>query len=97
MSDKEFLDLEVQVKNLIKLSKQLKESNIHLLKKNKELSIKEQKLSETLTQLQQKILKDSLKISKKRRSNLNGKEYYKSKNFRGRNIKFHAPPKKVIR
>ena len=48
MSDKEFLDLEVQVKNLIKLSKQLKESNIHLLKKNKELSIKEQKLSETL-------------------------------------------------
>ena len=49
MSDKEFLDLEVQVKNLIKLSKQLKESNIHLLKKNKELSIKEQKLSETLS------------------------------------------------
>ena len=49
MSDKEFLDLEVQVKNIIKLSKQLKESNIHLLKKNKELSIKEQKLSETLT------------------------------------------------
>ena len=49
MSDKEFLDLEVQVKNLIKLSIQLKESNIHLLKKNKELSIKEQKLSETLT------------------------------------------------
>ena len=48
MSDKEFLDLEVQVKNLIKLSKKLKESNIHLLKKNKELSIKEQKLSETL-------------------------------------------------
>ena len=39
MSDKEFLDLEVQVKNLIKLSKQLKESNIHLLKKNKELPI----------------------------------------------------------
>ena len=48
MSDKEFLDLEVQVKNLIKLSIQLKESNIHLLKKNKELSIKEHKLSETL-------------------------------------------------
>ena len=48
MSEKEFLDLEIQVKNLIKLSKQLKESNIHLLKKNKELSIKEQKLSETL-------------------------------------------------
>ena len=55
MSDKEFLDLEVQVKNLIKLSKQLKESNIHLLKKNKELSIKEQKLSETLTTSAKKI------------------------------------------
>ena len=55
MSDKEFLDLEVQVKNLIKLSKQLKESNIHLLKKNKELSIKEQKLSQTLTSSSKKI------------------------------------------
>ena len=57
MSDKEFLDLEVQVKNLIKLSKQLKESNIHLLKKNKELSIKEQKLSETLVSSAKKIEK----------------------------------------
>ena len=55
MSDKEFLDLEVQVKNLIKLSKQLKESNIHLLKKIKELSIKEQKLSQTLTSSSKKI------------------------------------------
>ena len=55
MSDKEFLDLEVQVKNLIKLSKQLKESNIYLLKKNKELSIKEQKLSETLVSSAKKI------------------------------------------
>ena len=81
MSDKEFLDLEVQVKNLIKLSKQLKESNIHLLKKNKELSIKEQKLSETLTSSAKKIER-LIKDLKKRRSNLNGKEYYKSKNFR---------------
>ena len=67
MSDKEFLDLEVQVKNLIKLSKQLKESNIHLLKKNKELSIKEQKLSETLNSSAKKIerlIKD-LKIKAK--------------------------------
>ena len=55
MSEKEFLDLEAQVKNLIKLSKQLKESNIHLLKKNKELSIKEQKLSQTLTSSAKKI------------------------------------------
>ena len=67
MSDKEFLDLEVQVKNLIKLSKQLKESNIHLLKKNKELSIKEQRLSETLTSSAKKIerlIKDLKKKTK---------------------------------
>ena len=57
MSDKEFLDLEVQVKSLIKLSQQLKESNVHLLKKNKELSIKEQTLSETLTSSTKKIEK----------------------------------------
>ena len=81
MSDKEFLDLEVQVKNLIKLSKQLKESNIHLLKKNKELSIKEQKISQTLTSSAKKIER-LIKDLKKRWSNLNGKEYYKSKNFR---------------
>ena len=55
MSDKEFLDLEVQVKSLIKLSQQLKESNVHLLKKNKELSIKEQKLSETLISSSKRI------------------------------------------
>ena len=55
MSDKEFLDLEVQVQNLIKLSKQLKESNLYLLKKNKELSIKEQKLSETLASSTKKV------------------------------------------
>lgn len=57
MSDKEFLDLEVQVKSLIKLSQQLKESNVHLLKKNKELSIKEQKLSEALISSAKKIEK----------------------------------------
>ena len=67
MSDKEFLNLEVQVKNLIKLSKQLKESNIHLLKKNKELSIKEQKLSETLTSSAkniERLIKDLKKKTK---------------------------------
>ena len=67
MSDKEFLDLEVQVKNLIKLSKQLKESNIHLLKKNKELSIKEQKLSETLASSAksiERLIKDLKKKTK---------------------------------
>ena len=66
MSDKEFLDLEVQVKNLIKLSIQLKESNIHLLKKNKELSIKEQKLSETLASSAKKI--ESLIIDLKKKT-----------------------------
>ena len=67
MSDKDFLDLEVQVKNLIKLSKQLKESNIHLLKKNKELSIKEQKLSETLASSAkniERLIKDLKKKTK---------------------------------
>ena len=64
MSEKEFLDLEAQVKNLIKLSKQLKESNIHLLKKNKELSIKEQKLSETLASSAKKIEKLSKDLKK---------------------------------
>ena len=67
MSDKEYLDLEVQVKNLIKLSKKLKESNMHLLKKNTELSIKEQKLSETLTLSAEKIerlIKDLKKKTK---------------------------------
>ena len=64
MSDKEFLDLEAQVKSLIKLSQQLKESNVHLLKKNKELSIKEQKLSETLISSAKKIEK-LIKVLKK--------------------------------
>ena len=67
MSDKEFLDLEVQVKNLIKLSKQLKESNIHLLKKNKELSIKEQKLSETLASSAKSIERLIKDLKKKRK------------------------------
>ena len=48
MIDKEFLDLEIQVKSLIKLSQQLKEANMNLLKKNSELTIREQKLSEIL-------------------------------------------------
>lgn len=57
MSDKEFLDLEIQVKNLIKLSQQLRESNMHLLKKNTELAIREQKLSETLDSSAKRIKK----------------------------------------
>ena len=57
MSDKEFLDLEIQVKSLIKLSLQLKEANMHLLKKNSELTIREQKLSETLKSSAKRIEK----------------------------------------
>ena len=57
MSDKEFLDLEIQVKSLIKLSQQLKEANMHLLKKNRELTIREQKLSETLKSSAKRIEK----------------------------------------
>ncbi len=57
MPDKEFLDLEIQVKNLIKLSQQLKEVNMHLLKKNSELTIREQKLSETLKSSSKRIEK----------------------------------------
>ena len=57
MTDKEFLDLEIQVKSLIKLSQQLKEANMHLLKKNSELAIREQKLSETLKSSAKRIEK----------------------------------------
>ena len=57
MSDKEFLDLEIQVKSLIKLSQQLKEANIHLLKKNSELTVREKKLSETLKSSAKRIEK----------------------------------------
>mgnify|MGYP001181580976 CR=1 FL=1 len=67
MSDKEFLDLEGQIKNLIKLSQQLKESNTHLLKKNKEISTRESELSETLASSAkriEKLIKD-LKKQKK--------------------------------
>ena len=57
MSDKEFLDLEIQVKSLIKLSQQLKEANMHFLKKNSELTIREQKFSETLKSSAKRIEK----------------------------------------
>lgn len=48
MSDNEFNDLEAQVEKLVKLSKQLKDSNGHLLKKNADLSIRERHLTTTL-------------------------------------------------
>ena len=48
MSEKEFDALEGQVEKLVKLSKQLKESNTHLLKKNIELAKREQELTTSL-------------------------------------------------
>lgn len=55
MSDKEFLNLETEVKNLITISKQLKESNLHLLKKNEELSRKQKLQTQVLETSSKKI------------------------------------------
>ena len=55
--NKEFKELESQVKKLFKLSKQLKESNTYLLEKNADLAIKEQELTETLNSSRKKIEK----------------------------------------
>ena len=57
MVNKEFKELESQVKKLFKLSKQLKESNTYLLEKNADLAIKEQELTETLNSSRKKIEK----------------------------------------
>tara|TARA_B100000953_G_scaffold9401_1_gene8358 strand:+ start:614 stop:811 length:198 start_codon:yes stop_codon:yes gene_type:complete len=63
MSDKEFDNLETEVKKLLKLSKQLKESNEYLLKKNSDLAVREQHLASTLNFSKKRILKliDKLK------------------------------------
>ena len=55
MSDKEFLNLETEVKNLITISKQLKESNLNLLKKNEELSTKQKLQAQVLETSSKKI------------------------------------------
>tara|TARA_B100001013_G_scaffold210665_1_gene128125 strand:+ start:112 stop:309 length:198 start_codon:yes stop_codon:yes gene_type:complete len=57
MVNKEFDELESQVKKLVKLSKQLKESNTYLLEKNADLAIREQELTETLNSSRKKIEK----------------------------------------
>tara|TARA_B100001245_G_scaffold197505_1_gene156624 strand:+ start:125 stop:322 length:198 start_codon:yes stop_codon:yes gene_type:complete len=57
MVNKEFDELESQVKKLVKLSKQLKESNTYLLEKNTDLAIREQELTETLNSSRKKIEK----------------------------------------
>ena len=63
MSDKEFDNLETEVKKLLKLSKQLKESNEYLLKKNSDMAVREQHLASTLNLSKKRILKliDKLK------------------------------------
>ena len=66
MPDKEFDNLQNQVESLIVLSIKLKESNEHLIKKNNEISLKEQNLTKTLNIAKQKIEKiiDNIKKSK---------------------------------
>ncbi len=66
MPDKEFDNLQKQVESLIVLSRKLKESNEHLIKKNNEISLKEQNLTKTLNIAKQKIEKiiDNIKKSK---------------------------------
>ena len=66
MPDKEFDNLQKQVESLIVLSRKLKESNEHLIKKNNEISLKEQNLTKTLNIAKQKIEKviDNIKNSK---------------------------------
>ena len=64
MSDKEFSNLETEVKNLITISKQLKESNLNLLKKNEELSTK-QKLQAQVLETSSKKIEELLRRLKK--------------------------------
>ena len=66
MPDKEFDNLQKQVESLIVLSRKLEESNEHLIKKNNEISLKEQNLTKTLNIAKQKIEKiiDNIKKSK---------------------------------
>ena len=66
MPDKDFDNLQKQVESLIVLSRKLKESNEHLIKKNNEISLKEQNLTKTLNFAKQKIEKiiDNIKKSK---------------------------------
>tara|TARA_B100000586_G_C20049075_1_gene401169 strand:- start:354 stop:554 length:201 start_codon:yes stop_codon:yes gene_type:complete len=66
MPDKEFDNLQKQVESLIVLSRKLKESNEHLIKKNNEISLKEQNLTKSLNIAKQKIEKiiDNIKKSK---------------------------------
>ena len=57
MSDQNFEILETEVKELIKLSTQLKEANDHLSKKNTDLLEKNKKLKVTLDTTKTKVEK----------------------------------------
>ena len=57
MSDQNFEILETQVKELIKLSTQLKEANNHLSKKNIDLVMKNKELKDTLDTTKTKVEK----------------------------------------
>ena len=57
MSDQNFEILETQVKELIKLSTQLKEANNHLSKKNFDLVVKNKELQDTLDTTKTKVEK----------------------------------------
>ena len=65
MSDKEFNALEDQVEKLVKLSKQLKESNTHLLKKNVDLAKREKELTMILNTSKGNIRKLTNKLKNK--------------------------------
>ena len=65
MSDKEFNALEDQVEKLVKLSKQLKESNTHLLKKNVDLAKREKELTMILNTTKGNIRKLINKLKNK--------------------------------
>ena len=75
MADKDFNELESQVKKLVKLSKQLKESNTYLLEKNADLAISEQELTKTLNSSRKKIKKIIHDLKRNRSS---GQKYNKS-------------------
>ena len=57
MSDQNFEILETEVKELIKLSTQLKEVNNHLSKKNVDLVVKNKELKDTLDTTKTKVEK----------------------------------------
>ena len=65
MSDKEFNALEDQVEKLVKLIKQLKESNPHLLKKNVDLAKREKELTMILNTTKGNIRKLINKLKNK--------------------------------